>query len=168
MSEPITDPAALLREGVEWVELQEQLPPDERNWDQGAWRRHRPHVCGTSGCLFGHIAENAGGVWASNNPASTHYDDLVPLPGEKIDFENLDEEWLNTQGEGFVSVFSRVRHLLDLNYEQASDLAHAAATAKVIRERAERIATVRGWDLRRTTDGGAAQTDETAEVIATS
>lgn len=171
MTATTTDPAELLRRGVEWVEFQETLPEHGRDWDQGAWRRpRRTRTCGTAFCLFGYIAEQAGGIWGSDAPASCHYDDLLPLPGEQIDFENLDAEDLpgRATAPGFVGAFSRVRHLLGLDFDEASGLSHAAATAEVIRERAEAIAQSRGWDLRRTTDGDAAQTEETAEVIATS
>lgn len=169
MTAPVLTGMNLLADGVAWVEAQDKLPKSKRNWDQGSWRRgpdEAPNRCGTVGCLFGYIAERAGGQWASDNPASYHYDDLIPLnDDEPWDFENLDPDDRGTQGECFVGVFQRVQRLLGIDSGEASALASAGISAGTIRDLAIQIADARGYDLRQAIAEAAVQYQGTGEVV---
>lgn len=48
----------LLRKMVKWVEEQEALPRDRREWRQDWWAQPAP--CGTAYCVAGKIATDAG------------------------------------------------------------------------------------------------------------
>lgn len=63
----------LLRNEVEWVEWQETLPPEKREWFQGCYRlpayMRAQHFmgnasCDTAFCVAGHITETLGYKWS--------------------------------------------------------------------------------------------------------
>jgi hypothetical protein len=54
--ESLNPDVPLLRKLVEWVEEQDKLPPEQKEWNQGEWI-DRFAVCGTAYCSAGYIGQ---------------------------------------------------------------------------------------------------------------
>lgn len=92
MTEPIVN-IPLLRKAVEWVEEQDALPEDTRQWMQDVWGLSEDDRlmeyghsvgCGTAYCVGGKIAEDAGIDW-SIQAAGHVAGDLLGLTGLQAD-----------------------------------------------------------------------------------
>jgi hypothetical protein len=116
----------LLRKAVEWVEEQDALPADEREWNQRNWftseamereslqRQVVPIGCGTKACVCGRLAIQNGAEVA-----------LLPYGGLEID------------GQPPTRYGARV---LGITNSEATDLFYFENTAADVRRHAEAIA----------------------------
>lgn len=132
-----TPDLARLRKAVDWVDEQ-AAKTRGGEWYQARWRTKLyaysdEDACGTAYCLAGHVVQEAGADWLSD-------DYLAATPDEA----GSSDRWGSQQA---VFVADRARRLLGITEDEGSDLFGALNTPDRIRTAAERIAARVGETL---------------------
>lgn len=133
----------LLRQGVEWVEEQAELPIKDQCWWQGEWRSpgpdaYPPRTCGTTYCLAGYVCTAAGGRWVKDR--TMFYLRMEDADrGRTLLYGHDDRPELPKRGL-FVTAEGRARRLLGLAPHEADELFRSSNSSEDVRRIAERIA----------------------------